>query len=53
MWVETQISHYGYWTGMVTLRRFEKPKNKVRFFEYPLYTPVVELEYTLTSKVRA
>jgi hypothetical protein len=25
MWVETQISHYGYWAGMVTLRRTENP----------------------------
>lgn len=24
MWVETQISHYGCWAGMVTLRRSEK-----------------------------
>ena len=53
MWVETQISHYGCWVDMVTLHRSEKAKNKVRFFEHPLYTPVVELEYTLTSKVGA
>lgn len=44
---------YGCWAGMVTLRRSEKPENKVRFFEYPLYTPVVELVDTLASKARA
>lgn len=43
MWGETQISHYGCWAGMVTLRRSEKPENKVRFFEHPLYTLLVEL----------
>ena len=43
MWVETQISHYGCWAGMVTLRRSEKPKNKVRFFEHPHNAPLVEL----------
>ena len=36
MWGETQISHYGCWAGMVTLRRSEKSENKVRFFEHPL-----------------
>lgn len=25
------------WAGMVTLRRSEKPENKVRFFEHQLY----------------
>jgi hypothetical protein len=25
MWGETQISHYGCWAGMVTLRRTENP----------------------------
>lgn len=43
MWVETQISHYGCWAGMVTLRRTENPENKVRFFEHPLYALLVEL----------
>lgn len=34
---------YGCWAGMVTLRRSEKPKNKVRFFEHPHNAPLVEL----------
>lgn len=42
MWVETQISHYGCWAGMVTLRRSEKPENKVRFFEHPHNAPLME-----------
>lgn len=33
---------FGYWAGMVTLRRSEKPENKVRFFEYPPNAPLVE-----------
>lgn len=42
MWVETQISHYGCWAGMVTLRRSEKPENKVQFFEHPHNALLVE-----------
>lgn len=37
-----QISHYGCWAGMVTLRRTENPENKVRFFEHPHNAPLVE-----------
>ena len=33
---------FGYWAGLVTLRETENLKNKVRFFEYPPNTPVVE-----------
>lgn len=42
MWVETQISHYGCWAGMVTLRRSKKPENKVQFFEHPHNAPLME-----------
>lgn len=42
MQVEMQISHNGYWAGMVTLRETENLKNKVRFFEYPPNAPLVE-----------
>ncbi len=28
--------------GMVTLRRSEKPENKVRFFEHPHNAPLME-----------
>lgn len=41
---------FGYWAGLVTLRETENLKNKVRFFEYPSNTPVMELEYILTLK---
>ena len=37
---------FGYWA----LRETENLKNKVRFFEYPPNTPVMELEYILTLK---
>lgn len=33
---------FGYWAGLVTLRRSEKPENKVQFFEHPHNALLVE-----------